>query len=288
MGSVEPMRHYINTNVTELSLARSVSLLNPTTPRPFGVLVVGTQRTDEFFFHLDGTITAWSGSADYTLRVTIGNPLADPPSLQTTGWSPITSPNNGWSGVLALDDAALLTLLEEEGETIGDFFQCSTLLTVEVLDPNNTPTAYYQTPIILRALNYTTGNNASMQQNFFTKPAITGLASATADATKLGGLSTANEEFPIGSTVQCMFATGAVVLFTRINSTAAQNVPWLVRPFDYHASTNPYQWRIDRVTKDGQACAYDADTDKWHYIVTQGAANAVTVGADQTGFSLPA
>jgi hypothetical protein len=282
------MRHYINTNVGELSLARSLSLLSPMSPRPFGVLVVGTQRTDEFIFHFDGTVTSWSGAADYTLRLTIGASLAATPSLQTTAFSAITVPHAGWSGELALDSAEMVALLALTGETIGDFFQCPTLLTLEAIGPTGVATCYYQAPVILRALNYTIATTTTMQQNFFAKPAVTGLASATANAVKLGGLSTANSEYPVGSVVQLRFANNVIVQWTRANTTSAQAVPWIVRPYDYHATTNPYQWAIGAVTKDGQSCEYNADTGLWHYLATFGAASAVSVGADQTGFSLPA
>lgn len=72
------MDHFINTNITDLAAARSVSLLNPTTPRPFPVLAYGDAGTDRVFFHNDGTIESWSGSASYGLRVTLGDVDAGP------------------------------------------------------------------------------------------------------------------------------------------------------------------------------------------------------------------
>jgi hypothetical protein len=180
-----------------------------------------------------------------------------------------------------------MELLKMQGVERGGFIECVTLITVEVIDPNGNPTAYFQAPVVLRALNYAVASSSSMQQAFFTKPNVVGLASNTANATLLGGLSTANNEYPITGTVQCLFSPEITAIFIRKSSTANQNVPWIVRPYDYNSSSNPYQWVLDEVKQYGQPCAYDADTNKWHFLATQGNTNAVSVGADQTGFALP-
>ncbi len=72
------MQHWINTLAADLSKARVVSLLNPTTPQPFPSILVGQNRSDQWFFHADGTIQGFSGAANYTLRVTLGDVNAAP------------------------------------------------------------------------------------------------------------------------------------------------------------------------------------------------------------------
>lgn len=226
------------------------------------------------------------GDADHRQLVSIE--LRRDVPLQDAIWSEITSPYAGWSGYLALTSSATFELLRLRGERKGEFVECITLVTVDVIDPNGAPACYFQSPIILRAPNYyLEATPTTMTQNFFSKPLVTGLASNSANATLLGGLSTTNGEYPVGSVVQLMFNDNVVAEFTRLASTANQSVPWVVRPYDYSV-LNPYQWILKGVQKDGQPCGYDNDTSLWHYMVPTGNANAVSVAADQTGFSLPA
>lgn len=211
--------------------------------------------------------------------------------IQTTTWTPITSPYDGWSGTLQIDNAAALELIRLNGVRIGSYIDCTTLLTVEVLDASQNSTAYYQTPVTLRSLNYgtsvETGTVQTILQNFFARPSVVGLASNTANSTLLGGLATNGGQFPVGSVMSLDFPNDVVGRWVRKASTAAQSVPWVVRPFDYDASNNADQWIIDRVTKQGQPCVYDADSGLWHYFVAVGNANAVSLAVDQTGFALP-
>lgn len=211
--------------------------------------------------------------------------------VQSTSFTPITSPYNGWTGVISLNNAATLELIRLNGIERGGLIECQTVMTVEVvetIDETEYPTVYFQSPIILRALNYTVSAQTSMAtQNFFARPAIVGLASNVSNSTLLGGLTTSTGTYPAGSTVQCQFADDVVVNFIRKASTTSQSVPWIVRPYDYNASNNAYQWVLDRVSKQGVPATYDADLGKWTYIVTVGAANAVAVASDQTGFTLP-
>ena len=73
---------------------------------------------------------------------------------QLTTFTTITSPYAGWTGVLDLNTASAFELLRQKGELRGEFLECDTLLTLEVTDPSNNRTTYYQTPVTLRALNY--------------------------------------------------------------------------------------------------------------------------------------
>lgn len=67
-----------------------------------------------------------------------------------TNWTPISSPANGWTGIIPTDTAAALTNLQLDGMQVGKLVQISTLLNVEVLTNTNVPTCYYQTPITIR------------------------------------------------------------------------------------------------------------------------------------------
>jgi hypothetical protein len=167
------------------------------------------------------------------------------------------------------------------------------VINVETIDTSGNITPYYQSPVLLRALNYAlesltpTPPVVAFTQYFFARPTIVGLASNVASTTLLAGLTTTTDSYPVGCTVQCQFGNDVVSNFIRKSSTVAQNVPFVVRPYDYNATTNPYQWVLDTVTKQGVPATYDTTTGLWTYIVTVGNTNAISVASDQTGFSLP-
>lgn len=250
------MNHFINTAATDLSRARTTGL-NQLTPEPFPVLVVGTRTTHKFFFADRGTLESWSGQANYSLRVTVGDAYSPPVGstfeltvasedplniaydvdqaglqnvlndsagvtadggvdvlsqgigrfliayraaglpasaivadgallnpdstadlltlrtgdsthrqlmmltlsrtvpVQVETWTPILSPYAGWSGDIPLTSSATIQLLRLNGVQHGPYIQCTTLITVEVLDASQYPTAYFQAPLILRAINET-------------------------------------------------------------------------------------------------------------------------------------
>jgi len=74
------MDHYINTNALDLASSRVANLLSPNQSKNFPVLAYGDNSLHRFFFHNDGTIESWSGSASYGLRVTLGEPVNGPDS----------------------------------------------------------------------------------------------------------------------------------------------------------------------------------------------------------------
>jgi hypothetical protein len=185
-----------------------------------------------------------------------------------------------------------MELVRMNGVRRGNFIECQTLINVETIDLNGNVMPYYQSPVLLRALNYSLESltpipSAAFTQYFFARPSIVGLASNTVSTTLLGGLTTTTGIYPVGCTVQCQFGDDVVANFIRKSSTVAQNVPFVVRPYDYNASTNPYQWVLDTVTKQGVPATYDTTTGLWTYIVTVGNTNAISLASDQTGFSLP-
>lgn len=93
------------------------------------------------------TLTAGSVSARQLLLLTLRQSLPQ----QLTNFSTITG---GWSGVLDLTTAGAYQLMWQRGELRGAVMECTSLLTLEVIDDSGNPTAYYQTPVTLRALNY--------------------------------------------------------------------------------------------------------------------------------------
>ncbi len=89
--------------------------LNQLTPEPFPVLVVGSQSTQAFIFANRGTLASWSGQADHSLRLTIGDlvsrPIASTYSLSVEAGATLTLPFD-------LDAAGLQNALNDDA-TIG-------------------------------------------------------------------------------------------------------------------------------------------------------------------------
>jgi hypothetical protein len=66
------VNNFINTAATDLAEARTVGL-NQLTPQPFPILAFGDTSKKKLFFANNGTIESWSGSIDYSVRVSIGS-----------------------------------------------------------------------------------------------------------------------------------------------------------------------------------------------------------------------
>lgn len=96
------------------------------------------------------TLTAGSSTTRQLLSLTL---VRDTPA-QVTSWNTITSPYAGWSGVIALDSAAAKELIRTNGVQRGAYTECVSLITVEVIDNSGNSFAYFQSPILLRSLNY--------------------------------------------------------------------------------------------------------------------------------------
>ena len=242
----------------------------------------------------DCTITSLvlkEGSA--TARQFVMATIARVVPLQTTTFTTISSPYAGYQGYIDLNSASSTELIRINGVKRNNFIECETVITVETIDRDGNITTYYQSPVLLRASNYALESltpippPSSIVQYFFARPTIIGLASNAVSTTLLGGLTTSTDIYPLGCTVQCQFSNDVVANFIRKSSTVSQNVPFVVRPYDYNSSSNPYQWILDTVTKQGVPATYDTTTGSWTYIVTVGNVNAISVASDQTGFSLP-
>ncbi len=379
------MQHFFNTQARDPSLSRVVSLLNPRTPQPFPILVIGTNGSHQFFRHANGTITA---PGTDTLRVTIADAMGAPssgvftvtgdetaiidagttaedlasalngiasivadggvnvsgtwpaflisyrevgvptgftasaallspdavaeltvltpgasgvrelvrlnlratPVLQSTDFDVIASPYDGWEGRLPLNSAAALAWLQNHGEQVGDYVQAQSLLTVETVDADGNVEVLYQSAVTIRATNYDLEVQAAaflMSSYFTAAPNVTGLVSAGVSATKLGGLATVSV-YQTGTTLRMFFTDDVIADYRLLASTAAETWPHLIRPYDYHASTNARQWTLAEVRKTGAPCVWNATTSKFHFEGSSGAAGAVALEVDQTGFTLPA
>lgn len=144
---------------------------NATVSAQGGVYVVGEVGNFLVLFKQLGVVTAWTiddallgpdctavlttlatGSASVRQMSTIT--LAQTTPLQTTTFSTITSPQNGWSGVINLTGSNVAQLMWQFAKENGPYLETQSVLTVEVIDPDGNATPYYQTEILLRALNY--------------------------------------------------------------------------------------------------------------------------------------
>jgi hypothetical protein len=216
--------------------------------------------------------------------------LRTTPILQTTDFEVISSPYAGWEGRLPLTSAAALAWLQTKGTQVGDYVQAQTLLTVETVDSNGNVEALYQGAVTIRATNYNLEVQAAaflMSSYFTAAPDVTGLVSASVNAAKLGGLATVSV-YQTGTTLRMFFANDVIADYRLLASTASENWPHLIRPYDYNASTNARQWTLAEVRKTGAPCVWNPTTSKFHFEGSSGAAGAVALEVDQTGFTLPA
>lgn len=96
------------------------------------------------------TLTSGSPTVRQLMLLTLRRTV----TRQTTSFSIVASPYAGWSGTVDLTSSAAYQMLWLKGVPRGQFLELQTLLTLEVIDPNGVSTPYYQTPVILRGLNY--------------------------------------------------------------------------------------------------------------------------------------
>lgn len=94
------------------------------------------------------TTQAGSGSAVNQVSLRIAQAVI----TNASTWSLISTPANGWTGIIPTNTAGALTALQLQGTEAGGLLEYTTMLNVEVLDgtASNIPTCYYQTPITIR------------------------------------------------------------------------------------------------------------------------------------------
>ena len=74
--------------------------------------------------------------------------------LQTTTFAVTASPYAGWTGTIDLSGSLIAQFMREKAKEAGAYLEAQSLLTLEVIDADGISTPYYQTPILIRALNY--------------------------------------------------------------------------------------------------------------------------------------
>ncbi len=167
------MNHFINVNVTDLSLARSVSLINPTTPKPFPVLAYGDSITHQFFFHDNGTIESWSGNVSNGLRVTLGDVNRGPSGGAFTLTSGETTPALLFSATAGDIESALNALptviADGEVDVTGTFPNFLVLYRTVGAKTAITAAAGSLTPASgITVTTLTTGDGTNVQQSSLT------------------------------------------------------------------------------------------------------------------------
>ena len=80
--------------------------------------------------------------------------------------------------------------------------------------------------------------------------------------------------------------TGAIVKYAFLAGAGSGSAPWINQPADYNGVSNSRHWQLVSVTKPGASVMWNATTNKFHASITVGAANAVSIQIDQTGFNL--
>jgi hypothetical protein len=80
--------------------------------------------------------------------------------------------------------------------------------------------------------------------------------------------------------------SGADLMYRLISAPGAESVPWIVRPNDYHASTNNKGWKLERVFKDGvEAIWNSADLTRFHQLFVGSESDGTRMlKVDSTGF----
>jgi hypothetical protein len=53
--------------------------------------------------------------------------------------------------------------------------------------------------------------------------------------------------------------SGADLSYLLIDSPGAEAVPWVIRPDDYHVTTNPIGWELTDIKKNGILCTWDSN-----------------------------
>ncbi len=299
---------FIYTGATDKTQAAVVSATSTTPITNFPQMTLGDVPLLNVYFTNGTAYESWSGAVGYTLTVGIG-------TLDTGGQAAYTSSTafsnitNGWSGRLNLNTLNLINALSLQVGSAVDWTRFPTqarvpyprfalgyfYLQIQVTDPSGYPVTYAELriPILNRVLPDGAATTqtalatlyAFLRASYVQNRYLVGIAATSEDSTLLCGIPTFASMYS-GCKILAGFPNDIEVLFEFV-ATTSTSAGFLFAPYDYNATTNPFKWKVRGVWNLGVPCLYDADTTKWHYIVAMGAANAVTVGVDQTGFSLP-
>lgn len=257
---------------------------------------------------------SWAGQSGYILNVGLGSTDADA-LLDYTSTTSFTPQTAGWTGRLNLatqlliDATKLQCGFSVDRARFGGGYDGTTgalqarprwayfYLQISVTDPsgNTVPYAVIRTPLLNRVLPGTvitdTGAIAAVyawiKANAVINAALTGIASNTANTAYLRGITTANGAIPLGAKLLGGFPGNIEILFEFVASTSTSS-GWLFAPYDYNATTNPYQWRLRQVFYLGAPCFPNVGTGLWHENSAVGTDGNAVPAMNPTGFPLPA
>lgn len=266
---------------------------------------------------------SWAGAAGYSLVVGLGTMDANALLNYTTS-SSFVAKTGGWTGSLPLNTDTLRQAMNMAVNTGGGWAGIATdprarnarpnwayfWLQIQVIDPTGAPRTYaiLRAPVVNRELppNAVSVSDPNVQAYSWllgnlvvNGQGITGLSSATADSTKLGGKAAGTSGYPVGTMIALNFSVvvndgaGAhagtlTLVFQLVASTHGSSWPLWGRPYNYDDATNQAVWRLLFAFLDTLPAAYNASTGKFHYLGVSGAAGAVFTFADQTGTAAPA
>lgn len=152
-----------------------------------------------------------------------------------------------FTGILAANDARLLEAMEGQGQTP---FGCELAWTA---DSRSQVAPTFTVAVQPRII---TGGAASEggPGNYYTRAEVDALLAGIADfrflravtgytgggSANLDGLATAGQTFGL---VEFIHATHGRRAYVLVAGTAAEDAPGIIRPDDYHATTNAFTWR---------------------------------------------
>lgn len=307
----------IYTAANDKTQAAVTSATDTTPVSNLEMLVIGDQAPLNITFTNGTAAPSWAGDSSYTMTVGLGNLDAGGNAgyTSTSSFTPIT---DGWSGTLPLNTQALVDALALAVGSAVDWTRFPTQaripfprpaygyfwLQIKVIGPSGLPLTYANLRVCLlnRVLPPTTINTvpADIFYALQNRLSVTGLASASANITKLGGIPTAFGLMPVGAVVACNFAVSVVdddstthagtmtLLYQFQLSTAATAWPLNGRPYDYSLANNPTNWKLIGAWLDYLPAAYNVVTAKFHRLGAYGSAAAVAAYVDQVGTAAPA
>ena len=207
----------------------------------------------------DGAFDAISGSAGYTLKVAVGTPGGTVAAMQDT-WNLIT---NGWGAYLDLNTQGIIDLLDGNQSV-------KTKIEIEITDGSGKVRTYGQRAV--RILNQTISGSSAVPtpvSDYYTKvetnqkfvenqSAITGLTGGT--STDLDSIVTAGIAVGI---VAAVILSDQLSYYQLQSATTAENSPLIIRPDDFHATTNAKVWKLIKQDLSGYTHTQTTPASTW-------------------------
>ena len=292
---------YILTTATDKTRAAVTSMTDTTVVSSLEQFVLGDTVDMTVYFTNGTSAPSWAGGAGYTLSVGLGT-LDTGGAAAYTSAANFTATTNGWTGRLSINTSRLIDALSLQVGSAIDWTRFPTQarvpfprpqygwfnLQISVTDPNGYRTTYAElrVPVLNRVLPAGVADQTSPITGYTLSSKLTGIASSSADVTKLCGIATRGV-VQEGAKLIAGFPNNIEAMFEFVATSDAIS-GFLFAPYDYDVSANGYKWRLRSVWVLGQPAIYNNDTGLWHYLVAVGAASAVAVACDQVGTALPA